>query len=45
MKAYHFAAVIENDEEGYYALCTELQGWLNSLIVTEVTELGMVSPR
>ncbi len=26
MKSYHFAAVIEKDEDGYYAFCPELQG-------------------
>jgi len=26
MKTYHFAAVIEKDEDGYYAFCPELQG-------------------
>lgn len=27
---YHFAAVIEKDEEGYYAFCPELQGCYTS---------------
>lgn len=26
MASYRFAAVIERDEEGYYAFCPELQG-------------------
>ena len=26
MSAYHFAAVIEKDKDGYYAFCPELQG-------------------
>lgn len=26
MNTYHFAAVIEKDEDGYYAFCPELQG-------------------
>jgi len=30
MKIYHFAAVIEKDEEGYYAFCPELQGCYTS---------------
>lgn len=30
MKVYHFAAVIEKDEEGYYAFCPELQGCYTS---------------
>jgi len=30
MTVYHFAAVIEKDEEGYYAFCPELQGCYTS---------------
>ena len=30
MKTYHFAAVIEKDEDGYYAYCPELQGCYSS---------------
>lgn len=30
MKVYHFAAVIEKDQEGYYAYCPELQGCYTS---------------
>ena len=30
MKTYHFAAVIEKDEDGYYAFCPELQGCYSS---------------
>ncbi len=30
MKVYHFAAVIEKDEKGYYAYCPELQGCYTS---------------
>ena len=30
MKLYHFAAVIEKDEDGYYAFCPELQGCYTS---------------
>jgi len=30
MKVYHFAAVIEKDEDGYYAFCPELQGCYTS---------------
>ena len=30
MKTYHFAAVIEKDEDGYYAFCPELQGCYTS---------------
>ena len=30
MKTYHFAAVIEKDEDGYYAYCPELQGCYTS---------------
>lgn len=30
MKVYYFAAVIEKDEEGYYAFCPELQGCYTS---------------
>lgn len=30
MKKYHFAAVIERDEDGYYAFCPELQGCYTS---------------
>mgnify|MGYP006305522227 CR=1 FL=1 len=26
MTTYHFAAVIEKDEDGYFAFCPELQG-------------------
>ena len=26
MKTYHFAVVIEKDEDGYYAWCPQLQG-------------------
>ncbi len=26
MQTYHFTAVIEKDEDGYFALCPELQG-------------------
>ena len=26
MKTYHFAAVIEKDEDGYFAFCPDLQG-------------------
>ena len=30
MKIYHFAAVIEKDEDGYFAYCPELQGCYTS---------------
>ncbi|HPA45272.1 MAG TPA: type II toxin-antitoxin system HicB family antitoxin [bacterium] len=30
MKIYHFAAVIEKDNDGYYAFCPELQGCYTS---------------
>ena len=30
MKTYHFAAVIEKNEDGYYAFCPELQGCYTS---------------
>jgi predicted RNase H-like HicB family nuclease len=30
MKTYHFAAVIEKDEDGYYAFCPALQGCYTS---------------
>lgn len=30
MKTYHFAAVIEKDEDGYFAYCPELQGCYTS---------------
>jgi len=30
MKTYRFAAVIEKDEDGYYAFCPELQGCYTS---------------
>jgi len=30
MSTYHFAAVIEKDEDGYYAFCPELQGCYTS---------------
>lgn len=30
MTTYHFAAVIEKDEDGYYAFCPELQGCYSS---------------
>jgi len=30
MRTYHFAAVIEKDEGGYYAYCPELQGCYTS---------------
>jgi len=30
MTSYHFAAVIEKDEDGYYAFCPELQGCYSS---------------
>jgi predicted RNase H-like HicB family nuclease len=30
MKKYHFAAVIQKDEDGYYAFCPELQGCYTS---------------
>jgi predicted RNase H-like HicB family nuclease len=30
MRTYHFAAVIEKDEDGYYAFCPELQGCYTS---------------
>lgn len=30
MRTYHFAAVIEKDEEDYYAYCPELQGCYTS---------------
>ncbi|MBX3178324.1 MAG: type II toxin-antitoxin system HicB family antitoxin [Candidatus Hydrogenedentes bacterium] len=30
MRIYHFAAVIEKDEDGYYAFCPELQGCYSS---------------
>lgn len=30
MKTYHLAAVIEKDEDGYYAYCPELQGCYTS---------------
>jgi predicted RNase H-like HicB family nuclease len=30
MKTYHFAAVIEKDEDGYYAFCPDLQGCYTS---------------
>ena len=30
MKTYHFAAVIEKDENGYFAYCPELQGCYTS---------------
>lgn len=26
MKSYHFAVVVEKDEDGYFAYCPELQG-------------------
>ncbi len=30
MRTYRFAAVIEKDEDGYYAFCPELQGCYTS---------------
>lgn len=30
MTTYRFAAIIEKDEDGYYALCPELQGCYTS---------------
>jgi predicted RNase H-like HicB family nuclease len=30
MKSYRFAAVIEKDEDGYFAFCPELQGCYTS---------------
>jgi predicted RNase H-like HicB family nuclease len=30
MKTYRFAAVIEKDEDGYYAFCPDLQGCCTS---------------
>lgn len=30
MIVYHFAAVIEKDEDGYFAFCPELQGCYSS---------------
>jgi predicted RNase H-like HicB family nuclease len=30
MTTYHFAAVIEKDQDGYYAFCPELQGCYTS---------------
>lgn len=30
MKTYRFAAVIEKDEDGYFAFCPELQGCFTS---------------
>lgn len=30
MKTYHFAVVIEKDEDGYYAYCPNLQGCYSS---------------
>lgn len=30
MQIYHFAAVIEKDQDGYYAFCPELQGCYTS---------------
>ena len=30
MRIYHFAAVIEKDEDGYYAFCPDLQGCYTS---------------
>ena len=30
MRTYHFAAVIEKDEDGYFAFCPELQGCYTS---------------
>ncbi len=30
VKTYHFAAVIEKDEDGYFAYCPELQGCYTS---------------
>ena len=30
MKTYHFAAVIEKDEDGYFAFCPDLQGCYTS---------------
>jgi predicted RNase H-like HicB family nuclease len=30
MTIYHFAAVIEKDEDGYYAFCPDLQGCYTS---------------
>ncbi len=30
MQIYHFAAVIERDQDGYYAFCPDLQGCYTS---------------
>jgi predicted RNase H-like HicB family nuclease len=30
MTKYHFAAIIEKDEDGYYAFCPDLQGCYTS---------------
>lgn len=30
MKTYHFAAILEKDEDGYYAFCPDLQGCYTS---------------
>lgn len=30
MKTYHFAAIIEKDEDGYFAFCPDLQGCYTS---------------
>ena len=42
MRTYHFAAVIEKDEDGYFAYCPELQGCYTSGATFEEARLNLV---
>ena len=42
MKTFRFAAVIEKDEDGYYAFCPELQGCCTSGETFEETRANLV---
>jgi predicted RNase H-like HicB family nuclease len=42
MAIYHFAAVIEKDDDGYYAFCPELQGCYTSADTFEEARANLI---
>jgi len=42
MTTYRFAAIIEKDEDGYYAFCPELQGCYTSGNTFEEARLNLI---
>lgn len=42
METYRFAAIIEKDEDGYYAYCPELQGCYTSGVSFEEARANLI---